>query len=229
MTTEATTNIDQSVALVQAETNETEIQKSQPKTPMALSEGGIILTSFDELWRFSCAVVKSGLAKKGDTNEAVMIKIQMGMELGLPAMSSIQNIAVINGTPSVYGDAAKALVLASPLCEYIVETHEGVGEQAIYKCTSKRRGEHNVELVTTFSVDDAKLAKLWGKVGPWTDYPSRMLMFRARSFNIRDNFPDVLKGIALTEEVQDYSTISRKTGNHAKANGTIKPEGNEPA
>jgi hypothetical protein len=42
--------------------------------------------------------------------EAVLIALQHGAELGLPKMASLQNIAVINGKPSVYGDALMALV-----------------------------------------------------------------------------------------------------------------------
>ena len=51
-----------------------------------------------------------------------------------------------------------------------------------------------------FSVQDAKRAGLWGKMSasgkptPWVLYPDRMLLFRARGFNLRDNFGDVLKG-----------------------------------
>jgi hypothetical protein len=55
-----------------------------------------------------------------------------------------------------------------------------------------------------FSVEDAKRAGLWGKQGPWTAYPKRMLSMRARGFAIRDCFADVLKGLITAEEAQDY-------------------------
>ncbi len=51
---------------------------------------------------------------------------------------------------------------------------------------------------------DAKRAGLWGKGGPWTAYPKRMLQMRARGFALRDAFPDVLKGMISVEEAQDY-------------------------
>src|SRR5690606_26021257 len=53
------------------------------------------------------------------------------------------------------------------------------------------------------SVADAKAADLWGKVGPWKEYPFRMLRFRARSFALRDTFGDALRGLLSAEEAQD--------------------------
>ena len=50
---------------------------------------------------------------------------------------------------------------------------------------------------------DAKRAGLWTKAGPWQTYPRRMLQMRARSFALRDAFPDVLKGLISVEEALD--------------------------
>jgi hypothetical protein len=72
----------------------------------------------------------------------------------------------------------------------------------------------------TFSLDDANRAGLIVRAeggndakgkGPWITYPGRMLMMRARSWAIRDTFPDVLKGLQVTEEVQDYEVIHTTT------------------
>jgi hypothetical protein len=66
----------------------------------------------------------------------------------------------------------------------------------------KRRDRSAV--VRTFSEADAKKAGLWGKSGPWAQYPARMLQMRARGWALRDAFPDALKGLGIREEVQDY-------------------------
>jgi hypothetical protein len=118
-------------------------------------------------------------------------------------MQSLQCIAVVNGRPTVWGDAALALVQSSTVCEYVAEKVEGDGEQMIATCTAKRRGYPEPTTVR-FSVADAKKAGLWGKSGPWTQYPKRMLQLRARGFALRDAFPDVLKGLVTAEEAQDY-------------------------
>jgi hypothetical protein len=132
-----------------------------------------------------------------------MVCVQWGYEIGLAPMQALQNIAVINGKPSVYGDAAMALVQASAVCEDVQEYFEGEGTpNPIAVCVAKRRGRK--EVVAKFSVEDAKRAGLWGKQGPWQAYPKRMMQMRARGFALRDAFPDVLKGLITAEEAQDY-------------------------
>jgi hypothetical protein len=133
----------------------------------------------------------------------IMVCVQWGQEIGLAPMQALQNIAVINGKPSVYGDAAMALVQASPVCEDVEEYFEGEGTpNPIAVCVAKRKGRKPV--VAKFSVEDAKRAGLWGKQGPWQAYPKRMMQMRARGFALRDAFPDVLKGLITAEEAQDY-------------------------
>ena len=71
-------------------------------------------------------------------------------------------------------------------------------------CKTSRKGK-DANVVARFSVADAKKAGLWGKAGPWSQYPKRMLQLRARGFALRDAFPDVLKGLVTAEEAQDYT------------------------
>jgi len=133
----------------------------------------------------------------------IMVCVQWGYEIGLAPMQALQNIAVINGKPSVYGDAAMALVQASPVCEDIQEYFEGEGTpNPVAVCVAQRKGRKPV--VAKFSREDAQRAGLWGKQGPWTAYPKRMMQMRARGFALRDAFPDVLKGLITAEEAQDY-------------------------
>lgn len=133
----------------------------------------------------------------------IMVCVQWGYEIGLAPMQALQNIAVINGKPSVYGDAAMALVQASPVCDDIAEYFEGEGTpNPVAVCVAKRKGRQPV--TARFSVEDAKRAGLWGKQGPWQAYPKRMMQMRARGFALRDAFPDVLKGLITAEEAQDF-------------------------
>lgn len=155
--------------------------------------------SIDEAIRLADMMSKSELVPKDFINKPgnILVAIQWGMELGLQPLQAMQNIAVINGRPSLWGDAVIALVKASPLCEYIVE--ETSDDQAT--CRVKRKGEP--EQSRTFTKADAVKAGLFGKQGPWTQYPKRMLQMRARSWAVRDVFPDVLRGMAIAEEMQD--------------------------
>ena len=154
---------------------------------------------FSDLLASSSIVPKAYQGKPQD----ILVCVQWGYEMGLAPMQALQNIAVINGKPSVYGDAAMALVQASPVCEDVEEFFENEGTpNPIAVCIAKRKGRKPVTV--KFSVEDAKRAGLWGKQGPWSAYPKRMMQMRARGFALRDAFPDVLKGMITAEEAQDY-------------------------
>ena len=131
----------------------------------------------------------------------ILVAIQWGMELGLTPMRALQSIAIINGKASIYGDELLGLVKSHPAfrgCEEKVENN-------VATCTIKRDVAGEMEVTErTFSKDDAVKSKLWGKAGPWQQYPDRMLQMRARGFAIRDAFPDAIKGIITYEELRDY-------------------------
>lgn len=171
----------------------------------SLTTQGFAPTSITEAIIFSEMLSKSQMVPKQYQGkpEDVLVAVQWGCEIGLAPLQALQNISIINGKPAVYGDAAMALVLASPVCENIEESIEGEGTpNPVAVCVAKRRGRSPV--VARFSVEDAKRAGLWGKQGPWSAYPKRMLAMRARGFALRDAFADVLKGLITAEEAQDY-------------------------
>lgn len=176
--------------------------RSEAKAPQ-IHASPLNPSNFGELIRFADIASKSGMVPKDYSNrpQAIVIACQMGAELGLAPMQSLQNIAVINGRPSVWGDTLLALVKASPVCDDVIETIEGDGDSMVATCTAKRRGKEPV--VARFSMADARSAGLAGKVGPWKQYPKRMLQMRARGFALRDAFPDVLRGLITAEEALD--------------------------
>lgn len=155
--------------------------------------------TFEQALTFSKYLADSDLVPKDFKGKPAncLIAMQWGMELGLKPLQALQNLAVINGRPALWGDAVIAIVRGSPLCEYVNESDDG--ETAT--CRVKRKGEP--EQVRTFSMDDAKKAGLTGKQGPWTSYPKRMRQMRARAFALRDVFPDVLRGMPVAEELMD--------------------------
>jgi hypothetical protein len=207
---------------------------STPPAPGSVSKTGIILATMDEIWRFAETVIASGMAPKGINNAAAAtITIQMGMELGLPPMASLQNIAAINGRPSIWGDAMLGVVRSTGELEEFKEWFENNGtklartpsdfpDSVMAVCRVKRRGYDAVE--ASFSVADAKRAKLWGKQGPWTEYTARMLKFRARSFALRDEFGDALRGLYSAEEQRDAPNEMREATGRVVGENTTPPK-----
>ena len=174
------------------QTSITEFSPQQPTFSLAPRDIKEAL-AFAEMLSKSNMVPKDFIGNPGN----ILVAVQWGMELGLQPMQAMQNIAVINGRPSLWGDSVIALVKASPTCEYIIEE---VGDDSA-TCRVKRRGEPEQE--RSFSMADAKAAGLLGKQGPWTQYRKRMMQMRARSWALRDVFPDVLRGMPIAEEVMD--------------------------
>jgi hypothetical protein len=181
--------------------------------PLAIASkgGGVQLTTIEEAYRFAKFVVASQLAPRDFTTpEKVIVAMQWGFEIGLTPMQALQSIAVIGQRPALWGDALPGLVQASGKCEYLREWFEGDGDGLTAFCESKRK-DQSQPIRAHFSVSDAKKAKLWEKQGPWSQYPTRMLKMRARAYCLRDNFADVLRGIGVAEEVQDYTIVPTAT------------------
>jgi hypothetical protein len=167
--------------------------------------GGFQPATIDEAMRLADTLSRSSMVPRAYQGkpEDILVATIWGKEIGLATLQALQNIAVINGKPSVYGDAAMALVQASPVCEGIEEFFEGEGTvNPVAVCVAYRKNRKPV--TAKFSVEDAKRAGLWGKTGPWQAYPKRMMQMRARGFALRDAFADVLKGLITAEEAQDY-------------------------
>jgi hypothetical protein len=192
------------------QTSITEFSPQQPTFSLAPRDIKEAL-AFAEMLSKSNMVPKDFMGNPGN----ILVAVQWGMELGLQPMQAMQNIAVINGRPSLWGDSVIALVKASPACEYVIEE---VGDDSA-TCRVKRRGEPEQE--RSFSTSDAKAAGLLGKQGPWSQYKKRMLQMRARSWALRDVFPDVLRGMPIAEEVMDMEKeinpiqARRQTGKQA--------------
>lgn len=164
--------------------------------------------TFGELEAFTKRICSSAMvppAYRGKPDDAA-VAIIYGREVGLPPMTSLQFIAVINGRPSIYGDALPGIALNKGLITDMQEHLEGEGEAMMAVCEVTRPSGTVVR--QTFSIADAKQAGLWGKQGPWTQYPRRMLQWRARSWAIRDAAPHGLFGMTA-EEARDHEMSER--------------------
>lgn len=194
----------------EATTNGASSSEITPSRREIRTEGrGLVLVTFEDFWRMAAVAHASGQYSSFKSKEQVFMALQAGAELGLSPNQSLQSIAVINGKTSLYGDGLLAIVLASPLCQYVKEWTEGTGDNAVAICRAMRRGNPE-PIERRFTMVDAKRAGLLGKTGPWQSSTPRMLQMRARAFCLRDGFADVLRGISVKEEVEDYAEPAEK-------------------
>ena len=184
---------------------------------------GLVPQTLDDVYRLATAIAKSGLApQQMRTPEAITVAILTGLELGLPPMFALNKIAVINGRPTLWGDAIPGILWSRGF-----KLREWKDGDAAHCEVTRPSGE---TITRSFSVDDAKSAKLWGKSGPWSQFPDRMLAMRARSFAARDGAADVLGGLYVAEEVdggtlQEVGTspaFQRKSSAEGKRDGSVK-------
>ena len=199
--------IEQDKNTTDQETGQVPTVHNPIKAPLVVSKKkfSLVPTSMVEAMEFAKMMCRSELVPKDFRGkpESVMIAVQMGMEVGLAPMQAIQNIAVINGRPCMWGDAVLAVVQASKKMEWIKEWQK---DNAAY-CQTKRIG-YPEPYTVAFTMEDAKKAKLLDNPNKptWKTHTARMRQMRARAFNLRDQYADVLRGLAIREEVEDYIT-----------------------
>jgi hypothetical protein len=162
----------------------------------------IIPQTFDEVYRMATIIVKSGIGPKGMNEAQCAVAIMAGAEVGVAPMASVQNIAVINGRPCMWGDLIVGLVQASGKLEYLVDTWDEPTQTATVRIKRIGKPEH----VETFGPTEAKRGKLDQK-DTYKMWPQRMHGWRAKGFGIRSEFADVLKGLSIREEVEDYIDV----------------------
>lgn len=170
---------------------------------MSLSSGSVqalLPANMGEALQLATAVHESGLAPNSlKSPQAVLVAMLRGMEAGLPPLAALSHIAVIQGKPSLDGDAMLALVEQSGQLDAMKEH----GNDKSATCWARRRGGREREF--TFTIEDAKRAGLAGD--NWKRYPQRMLRYRALGFVMRDLFPDVLLGMSAAEAEGEPDTF----------------------
>jgi hypothetical protein len=201
----------------------------KPQVVAGAPVAALVPQNLEEAFRLAGAIAASALAPRGlDKPEQIMVAIMAGAELGLAPFQSLQSFAVVNGRPTLWGDGLVAVVRARGV--RIKEWIEGEGDAMVAHC-EVTRPDTGETIPGEFSVADAKKASLWGKQGPWQQYPRRMLKARARAFALRDGCADMLRGIQVREEVEDYDPAPRPaqavetTGMRARLEGRQKAGG----
>lgn len=134
--------------------------------------------------------------------EDAAVAIQWGMEIGLQALQSLQNVAVVNGNATLWGDALVALVKQSGQCEYLSTDWDESTQTATVRTKRKSEPEES----RSYSMADAQQAGLTSRQ-TYQQHGRRMIQARARSHVLRDVYADLLKGFQVREVVEEDKEI----------------------
>jgi len=185
------------------------LQKTQAEKASRLEDSLLSPHLYEHYQKVAVMLSKSGVipnAYKGKP-EDIFVAMAMGYQLGFPVEQSLQDIAVINGRPCLWGDGLLSLALNHSQCQSIDESPilDDNGRLIGYSCTVIRKGHkpHTKQ----FTLQDASVAGLLSRGAVWKAYPERMLQMRARSFAIRDKFADALRGLRVAEIEEEDSRI----------------------
>lgn len=152
--------------------------------------------------------VDSGLLPAAiKTPQQALTIMQMGRELGIPAMYALRNISVINGKPVVGAELLMALVRRS-YGQSAIRVASVTAEAATVEY--REQGWDGISSLT-FSMEDAKRAKLVEK-DVWKSYPRAMLRSRAVSEVVRTAFPEAIANLYTPEELGADVTVNAEGG-----------------
>ena len=118
----------------------------------------VIPTDFDQATRIAKTAVKAGLFQADSEDKALAqatMAVLQGLELGIPPMQAVQQIAIIGGRCTIWGDLVPAMIWRAG--HKIKEWIEGEGEARVAWCEITR-GDNGEIIKRKFSVDDAKCA-----------------------------------------------------------------------
>ena len=152
----------------------------------------------------------------------IFVCFMYGCSLELQPLQALQGIAVVNGIPSLYGDLLYAICKSRAKVQV---TENWDDNNKVAYCRVERPGYQPVEQSFGFNdaifaglmVQDPKTGYLRGnKEGPWSAYPKRMCQMRARSLALRDQCPDLLRGLAIYEEAADIPAEQAESSEQAE-------------
>jgi hypothetical protein len=139
------------------------------------------------------ACAASGFFKDSRDAAQAVVKIQAGIELGIPPIASMTGVHIIDGKVALSSNLIAAQIKRSGKYDYrVIEWTRERTELAFFQ------GGTEIGRAA-FSMEDARAAGLANK-GVWKSYPDAMLFARALSKGARVYTPDVFTGPVYVPE-----------------------------
>lgn len=157
------------------------------------------LATIDQKIHYSQTISASNLLPEAYRGrpENVLIAVETGAALGIPAIQALNSINVIKGKAAMSADLMASLVRRAGHKLRITQNGMSVTAELV------RADDPDFTFTVTWDQKKAQTAGLWGK-GNWATYPDQMLRARAITEVCRQGASDALMGVIYTpEELHD--------------------------
>ena len=152
-------------------------------------------SDYRNMTHFASIAFKSKLIPNSIVSqEAALIIMMKGRELGIPPMQAFSHIHIVNGKPSMSAELMLAQIyrcIPKVVINYLQQTGK--------ICEIEVQRPYSPKVKFSYTIEEAANAQLLSKE-PWKKYPASMLRARAISIMARAMFPDALMGISYTAE-----------------------------
>ncbi len=199
------------------------------RAPVEMDSGGARLTSTMDAWTVAemmatgMGILKPAMAdhEKRQAVARFATRILTGVRAGLNPEQAVRGLYDVNGRVAWYVETLRGLLLSRGIVpldddeafQLGIENEPTPGtlrkdwpDNVAGFATIRRTGWKKPKTVR-FTVADAKMAGLWGKPGPWQEYPKRQLQERAFGFWCRDYAADVTMNLPIGAEAQDIEEL----------------------
>lgn len=184
-------------------------------------KGRLVTSTHTELMRYCAVILKGGgVNKRFETPEQVFAALMLVREKGLPD-SAINQVAIVQGNISLYGDLPLALVQKTNQLSTFREvwfdkdyneikfSNKNLNADVFGAVCFISRGKGDVQEFA-FTLDDAKKAGVFpaNAMSPWTKHTRIMMRYKARSIALKSLFADVISGTSILE--YDYDLTEKE-------------------
>jgi hypothetical protein len=174
---------------------------ADPGTDLVRRTSAPVILSDDELrreWRMAEALAQSKAFPDPEggklTTALAFARMVIGHDLGLSPTQSLMGVSIVKGRPMIAATTLAGFVKRTPGYDYRVIEHDAE------KCSIDFTIDGEVVGNSTYTIEDAKLAKLVKSGGAWETVPRNMVFARAMSNGVRWYMPDVTGGVAAYVE-----------------------------
>lgn len=164
---------------------------------LATYELGLQPRSISAVFALSKGIFNSRLYSRFSSAEAIMVVILRGREMGMGALTALDNFHVIEGKPAPHAHLLSARAKAHPDCEYL----QFVGGDHTYAEYETKNRKNPKPTRLKYTIEQAKRAGLVKSGSNWEKRPDEMLRKTCAVQLARIEYPESTAGLYSIEEL----------------------------